>query len=900
MKISQLFRAALAALVAAFAGPSVWAHVSYSGRDFGTFTVSGAEPPKVITIGNVSSAFGWAAATDADFGDSHRTRAFRVTLTNPAVVTLRVQGVVVGAAPALPYPGFSIYQGLCHVAPKQSDHDSSEISALYLASLGGVQPKAGALIALGNFKIGDDPTYNVSGDPNSGILYPAELVTLDYMGHAADGTSANYGTAPGIQGDGTGDNDVQKSFVLPAGDYSIFIGGGDYSAISNGPTWPNYGITATFSVATLTAAPTVNVPANITTTATSGAGAVVSFSVSGTDAAGNTIAATPGTVSGSTFPLGTTTVNVSTTDAAGQTSNSSFTVTVNPSTDATLASLSVTGATLSPAFDPNTTNYTATVGNATITATVTAATTFAAATTGQTPANPVALTAGSNAVTVHVTAQDGSTTKDYMVNVKRTMVDTMKPAIAITTPGSSVAGTFTASGTAKELVGLASLSVSLNGGLAQAATLPTDVGAAIPWNVSGLVPENGTNTLVVHAVDYNGNTATTTKSFTFLNSRPNLAGSYVVLLNPDGTPDNDTAALLDVTVTPTGTFTGKATISGTKIGFSGLLNNAGQARFKGASSTSMALLDRGELFTNLGWLSFAVSNTGLSGSLSTAGTGGTTLAHGTGKVSTYSTGNLVPANFLNQPTAGPTKGVYNVVFPAKEQAWTTDRSLYPQGTGYVMLTLTNKGMVSAAGLLADGSKFGAASRLRSDGTVPLFAMLYKKLGFASGELTLASLTDSDATGTDLLWFRPANARAAYFPGGWTTLRVDALGTKYLKPDSLNFGQGSANLLDGNAKLVFTDGLLSGGIDKTVSVDPTGGAAKKVPANDASFTLGLSSGTGIFTGTFLHSDTTKPFYKGVLLNKGATQRGFGFFLSAPPSGYGESGQSGAVSLYPGVK
>ena len=886
MKISQLFRATLAASFAVLAGPSARAHVSYSGRDFGTFTVSGAEPPKVITIGNVSSAFGWAAATDADFGDSHRTRAFRVTLTNPAVVTLRVQGVVVGAAPALPYPGFSIYKGLCHVAPKMSDHDSSEISALYLASLGGVQPKAGALIALGNFTIGDDPTYNVSGDPNSGTLYPAELVTLNYIGHAADGTSANYGAAPGIQGDGTGDNDVQRSFVLPAGDYSIFIGGGDYSAISPGPTWPNYGITATFSVATLTTAPTVNVPANITTTATSGAGAEVNFSVSGTDAAGNTIAATPSTASGSTFPLGTTTVNVSTTDSAGQTSNSSFTVTVNASTDATLASLSVAGATLSPAFDPNTTSYTATLGNASASASITTATTHSAATTSQTPANPVSLIVSSNPVTVQVTAQDGSTTKDYTVIVKRTILDTTKPAITISAPGSSVTGTFTVSGKVKELVGLASLTVSLNGGAPQAVTLPADVGAAIPWTLAGFAPENGANTILVTATDYNGNTATMTKTTTYLNTTlgGSVAGSYVVLLNPTGTPDNDTAALLEVTVTRTATFSGKATISGTTIGFSGLLNNVGEARFKPTLGTTVPLLDRGEIYANLGTLGFAIGASGLTSTLSTQSSGGTTLAQGSGKVS------------LTTATAA----VFNVALPAKAQIPDLDRSLYPQGAGYLRLTVTARGAASAAGFLADGAKFTAGTKLRSDSTVPLFGVLYKKFGFASGELTLADLTDSDTTGTDFLWFRPASARATYFPGGWTGLRFNAIGTKYLKPLSLNFGQGAANLADGNATLAYTEGLLGGPIAKTVSVDPSTGAAKKVPTNDTSFTVTMSGNTGIFSGVFLHSDTTKPAYKGILLNKGTTQGGFGFFLTTPPSGYGESGQSGSVSLHPGVK
>ncbi len=883
MKISQLFRATLAASLAALGGPSAWAHVSYSGRDFGTFTVSGAEPPKVITIGNVSSAFGWAAATDADFGDSHRTRAFRVTLTNPAVVTLRVQGVVVGAAPALPYPGFSIYKGLCHVAPKQSDHDSAEISALYLASLGGVQPKAGALIALGNFTIGDDPTYVVSGDPNSGTLYPAELVTLNYIGHAADGTPANYGTTPGIQGDGTGDNDVQKSFVLPAGDYSIFIGGGDYSAISNGPTWPNYGITATFSVATLTAAPTVNVPANITTTATSGAGAVVSFSVSGTDAAGNTIAATPNIASGSTFPLGTTTVNVATTDAAGQTSNSSFTVTVNASTDAALASLSVAGAALSPAFDPNTTNYTATVGNVVASASLTAATAHPAATTSQTPVNPVSLVVGSNPVTVHVTAQDGSTTKDYTVNVKRTVVDTTKPAITISTPGSNVTGTFTVSGKVKELVGLASLTVSLNSGAPQHVTLPTDVGAAIPWSISGFAPENGVNSIIVTATDYNGNVGTMTKNVTYLNTTlgGSVAGVYNGVIVPSGAVNNDTSGFFTITVGPSATFSGKVTIGGVAIPISGLLNNAGQAKFKPALGTNFNLIDRTEYDSYLGSLSFSVAPGAASGTLSTASVGGSPLGTVTAKLNYYdgkTPGTTVGASLLTATS----KGMYNVALSSKEQTPVLAHEEYPQGDGATSLTLMSNGSVTLKGNLADGTAFSAAGKLAQDLTVALHANLYRKAGSIAGSLKFDTApADSDvADVSDLLWVRPALPRASYYPAGFA-VHVDAVGTKYTGVPSVNFTQGDDVLpTGGNAQLVFSDGALSSTVIDAVNVNKTTGKVTMIPTTTLDYKLSLTPGSGAFSGFFKHSDNSKPAFKGVLLNKGANTGGFGYFLSTP--------------------
>jgi hypothetical protein len=81
-----------------------------------------------------------------------------------------------------------------------------------------------------------------------------------------------------------------------------------------------------------TTPPTLYLPSNITAEATSSAGAVVTFSATATDAnpANPIVTCTP--PSGSTFPLSTTTVNCSATDAVGNTANGSFTVTIQDTT----------------------------------------------------------------------------------------------------------------------------------------------------------------------------------------------------------------------------------------------------------------------------------------------------------------------------------------------------------------------------------------------------------------------------------------------------------------------------------------------------------------------------------------------------------------------------------------
>jgi hypothetical protein len=86
--------------------------------------------------------------------------------------------------------------------------------------------------------------------------------------------------------------------------------------------------TGTFKITVVdSSGPSITVPADMTAEATSGAGAVVTFTVSASDSKG-TLTPDVSPLSGSTFPLGRTTVNVSATGSNGSTSTRQFTVTV--------------------------------------------------------------------------------------------------------------------------------------------------------------------------------------------------------------------------------------------------------------------------------------------------------------------------------------------------------------------------------------------------------------------------------------------------------------------------------------------------------------------------------------------------------------------------------------------
>ena len=123
--------------------------------------------------------------------------------------------------------------------------------------------------------------------------------------------------------------------AIPDGAYTVTLSYQD--VLSNGA------VTAvSTNVQIDTTAPTLNIPAPITVTATSPTGAVVNYTFSPTDPGGSGIASSSAVpASGTTFPLGTTTVNATATDNAGNIANGSFTITVNPNPPPTGGTLTI-------------------------------------------------------------------------------------------------------------------------------------------------------------------------------------------------------------------------------------------------------------------------------------------------------------------------------------------------------------------------------------------------------------------------------------------------------------------------------------------------------------------------------------------------------------------------------
>ena len=293
--------AAAAALVLGISTAS--AHLNITGRNFGA--IDG------LSLNNntqtISSSFGWADATDDNWGDSHRTRIFKFSLAGTERVTITVARNTNGSGPNNTFlPAFSIFQTPAYYA---ETHDTATATVSYLtttygtgavgesfvntngsagwqtgdpfvdtnsstvwdlgeqytdlngsgvwefgdaftdtngngvfdgAGIGG-SGKEGAFRALSPFKNYVDPTAPVN--PNGLLDFTA------VVGHKADGTSANYGTVLGIDGDGTADGTVTATFGgLTPGDYYFLVGGANYAAqnsadvLAGGTTFRTYGV----------------------------------------------------------------------------------------------------------------------------------------------------------------------------------------------------------------------------------------------------------------------------------------------------------------------------------------------------------------------------------------------------------------------------------------------------------------------------------------------------------------------------------------------------------------------------------------------------------------------------------------------------------------------------------
>ncbi|HEX4086045.1 MAG TPA: hypothetical protein VHY22_14110, partial [Chthoniobacteraceae bacterium] len=276
-----------------------------------------------------------------------------------------------------------------------------------------------------------------------------------------------------------------------------------------------------------------------------------------------------------------------------------------------------------------------------------------------------------------------------------------------------------------------------------------------------------------------------------------------------GFPGSDDSDFLSLTVSPSGSFTGKAIIDNRTISLAGALNSAGNFQ---------KLVD-GITFR------FFLDPTGASNLLT-----GVIIADGTS----------LP--FSLQPAAGaaaPPPARYTVLIRP-------DPSSGPQGFGAGTLLVRAGGKVTFSANLADGTPVTASGVITTGGTWNLYVPLYKNAGVLSGAINFQQIIAQSDFAGDLLWIRPSTSKISGF-----TASPSLLGSAFSP------GIPALNLLS-PATAAFFGGALSG-TTSFAGLQQTGGSIK-APL----LSLSVNKSTGIIAGKFTPSGGGKPLkMKGVV-------------------------------------
>jgi hypothetical protein len=151
------------------------------------------------------------------------------------------------------------------------------------------------------------------------LSLPADI-TLEADGPAGATATFEASSNDSVSGDLTVSFSVASGSTFPLGTTTVTATATDAAGNT---------ASGTFKVTVRdTTAPTLSPPANLTLEAAGPNGAAATYAASASDAVSGGVPVSFGVASGSTFALGTTTVTVTATDAAGNTAPSTFTVTV--------------------------------------------------------------------------------------------------------------------------------------------------------------------------------------------------------------------------------------------------------------------------------------------------------------------------------------------------------------------------------------------------------------------------------------------------------------------------------------------------------------------------------------------------------------------------------------------
>lgn len=268
------------------------------------------------------------------FGNTGVTCSAQDVAGNQSSVSFTVT-VQDSTAPALSTPGDQVVEATS-TNGATSSFDVTATDAVTLSLNAVCVPSSGSTFVLGTTQVNCSAQDAAGNSGSASFNVTVQDTTAPVVSAPADQVAEATSSAGAVVSypDATATDTVTSSLsvvCLPSSGSTFALG----TTVVNCSTQDGSGnsASASFNVTVRdTVAPVVTVPANKVAEATSGAGAVLTFTATATDAVTSPLNVACSPSSGSTFALGTTTVNCSTQDAAGNSGSASFTVTVGDTT----------------------------------------------------------------------------------------------------------------------------------------------------------------------------------------------------------------------------------------------------------------------------------------------------------------------------------------------------------------------------------------------------------------------------------------------------------------------------------------------------------------------------------------------------------------------------------------
>lgn len=206
-----------------------------------------------------------------------------------------------------------------------------------------------------------------------------------------------------------------------------------------------------------------------------------------------------------------------------------------------------------------------------------------------------------------------------------------------------------------------------------------------------------------------------------------------------------------------------------------------------------------------------------------------------------------PRNLFSASNPAPRLGSYTVSLPPNAGA------TLPQGNGFGILEIGRSGRASLVGKLGDDRSYSSGVFLNANGTLPIYAALYRIPGSLFGSATFSTVGAFTKLEGPLTWFKPPTPGTVFFKNGFLTT-IAMKGSSYVPP-AVSQKALVVPATSPNATFKVSAGELRPGVVRTsrftLGTRPAAGAyAATFQLPDALKTsLRINAGTGFFSGVF---------------------------------------------------